>query len=142
LILIGLAIILYALMLIIRNVNVTIPKYRLEFVNGETQVISINPEIRNDYNYKKLLEEIYKPSPSLIEKRIREFIKAENIKSALKEAKCINSNQIYISQLCTNFIRTNFILKVLIIYLILLIIRFFLWALRVLVREEGEINKR
>ena len=91
LIILGLAVVLYILILLLQNVPVALPKYRLEFANGEMRTININPEIHNDYNYKRLLEETYNPPPKLIEKRIKEFIRAVNIKSALKSSKCINS---------------------------------------------------
>jgi len=80
--------------LFLQNVPVVLPKYRLEFTNGEIHTININPEIRNNPNYKKLLEEAYSPPPKLIEKRIKEFIRAANIKSVLKSSGCINPNQI------------------------------------------------
>ena len=123
---------MYLFVLLLQNVPVALPKYRLEFANGEVHAISINPEIRNDSNYKKLLGEAYNPSPKLIEKRIKEFIRAGNVKSVLKSSKCINSNQIYISKLYSYLLGVTFILKLAIAYLILLFARFIIWALRTL----------
>ncbi len=133
LIALGLAVVLYLFIsLVLQNIPVALPKYRLEFANGEVYTISINPEIRNDYNYKKLLEEAYNPPPKLIEKRIKEFTRAGDVKSALKSSSCINSNQIYISRLYSHLLGVTFILKLAIIYLILLFIRFIIWAVRTL----------
>lgn len=133
LIILGLAVVLYLfIFLFLQNVPVALPKYRLEFANGEIHTININPDIRNDSNYKKLLEETYNPPPKLIEKRIKEFIRAGNIKSVLKSLSCINSNQIYISKLYSYLLGVTFILKLAIVYLILLFVRFIIWALRTL----------
>ncbi len=133
LIILGLSIVLYLfIFLFLRNMPVALPKYRLEFANGEIRTIIINPEIRNDSNYNKLLEEAYNPPPKLIEKRIKEFIRAGNIKSALKSSSCINSYQVYISKLYSYLLGVTFILKLAIIYLILLFARFAVWALRTL----------
>ncbi len=133
LIVLGLAVVLYFLIhLFLQNVPVALPKYRLEFANGEVYTISINPEIRNDSNYKKLLEETYNPSPKLIEKRIKEFTRIRGIKSALKSSSCTNSNQIYISKLYSQFLGVLFILKLAIAYLVLLFLRFIIWAVRIL----------
>lgn len=135
LITLGLAVVLYFFIrLFLQNVPVALPKYRLEFTNGEAYVISINPEIRNDYNYKKLLEEAYNPSPKLIEKRIKEFTKIRDVKSALKSSSCINSNQIYMSKLYSHFLGVLFILKLAIAYLVLLFFRSIIWAIRILKR--------
>jgi hypothetical protein len=132
LIFIGLAIVLYVLLLFLQNIAVVFPKYRLEFANGQIHTIVINPEIRNDSDYKRLLREVHNPAPKLIEKRIKEFMQMENIKSSLKEAKCINSTQLYISELYSSLLITPFIFKVFIIYLTLLAMRFIIWAIRVL----------
>ena len=114
------------------------PKYRLEFTNGEIHTINISPEIRNDSNYKRLLREIHNPPPRLIEKRVKEFIQMENIKATLKEAKCINPSQLYISKLYSSIISITFIFKVFIIYFTLLSIRFIIWAVRTLRRKNAE----
>lgn len=133
LIIAGLAIVLYFLTSIfLQNVPVAYPKYKLEFANGEIHVIYIFPEIRNNPNYRKLLEETHSPSPKFIQKRIKEYIKAENIKPALKSSVCINSNQIYISRLYSRLLGITFVLKLFIIYLVLLPIRFIIWALGIL----------
>jgi len=136
LIILGLSIVLYFfIFLFLQNVPVALPKYRLEFANGGIYTIIINPEIRNDSDYKKLLEEAYNPPPKLIEKRIKEFTRAGNIKSVLKSSSCINSHQVYISKLYSYLLGVTFILKLAIIYLILLFARFTIWALRTLKKK-------
>lgn len=132
LILIGLAIVLYAVLFFLQNVPVALPKYRLEFANGEIHTIIINPEIRSYSNYKKFLEETYNPPPKLIEKRIKELIRAGNISSVLKSSRCINATQIYISKLYSYLLGVTFILKLAFAYLILLFVRFIIWAIRTL----------
>lgn len=133
LIILGLAVALYLfIFFLLQNVPVALPKYRLEFANGEVHNISINPEIRNDSNYKKLLAEAYDPSPKLIDKRIKEFIKAGNIQSTLKSSSCINSKQVHLSKLYSYLLGVAFVLKLIIAYFLLLCARFLLWALRIL----------
>ena len=132
LIILGLAAVLYLSMSVLKNVPVALPRYRLEFANGEVCTININPELSNDFDYKKLLEEAYNPPPKLIEKRIKEFIKAGDIKSALKSSAPINSNQIYISKLYSKLLEVIFILKLAIVYFVLLLARFIIWAVRTL----------
>ncbi len=137
LITVGLAIILYFLVsFFLENVPVALPRYSLEFTNGEIRSIDIFPEIRNGSNYRELLEETHSPSSKLIEKRIKEFIKVENIKSPLKSSRYVNSHQIYISRLYSNLIGATFILKLLVVYLVLLLIRFTFWALSILIKPS------
>lgn len=131
LIFIGLAIVLYILLLFLQNITVALPRYRLEFADGQTHTVIINPEIRNDADYKRLLREVHNPSPKLIEKRIKEFMQMENIASTLKEAKCINPGQMRISEFYSSLLSIPFILKVFITYLILLFIRFTIWAIKI-----------
>ncbi len=133
LIVLGLSVVLYLLIfLFLQKAPVVLPEYRLEFANGETHVIKINPEIRNDADYKRLLEETYNPPPKLIEKRVKEFIKAGNIKSALKSSSPVNSNRVHLSQLYSRLLGVAFILKVAVIYFALLFVRFIIWAVRTL----------
>ncbi|MBN1405414.1 MAG: hypothetical protein JW946_02720 [Candidatus Omnitrophica bacterium] len=125
LIIAALAILLYVFNFVfLKHVPVVLPKYQLEFANGQKSVINITPEIRNDSDYRKLLEETYAPSQKLIDKRAKEFIKASRIRSALKSSTCINNNQIYLSRLYSRFLGVAFILKLAAIYVILLFFRF------------------
>jgi hypothetical protein len=131
LIILGLAVALYIFtFFLLQHVPVALPKYRLEFANGEIYTITITPEIRNDSNYKKLLKEAYDPSPKLIDKRIKEFIGAGKVKSALIGARCVNSYQVYLSKLYSYLLGIAFILKLAVIYLVLLFIRFYVWAIK------------
>jgi len=132
LIILGLSVALYLFIFLLKNAPVALPRYRLEFANGEICTININPALNNDANYNRLLEEAYNPSPKLIEKRIKEFIRAGNIRSALKSSTRINSIQIYISKLYSKLLGVVFVLKLVIVYLILLLARFIIWALRTL----------
>jgi len=136
LILVGLAIILYAVLFFLQKVPVAMPECRLEFANGETRSIIINPEIRNDSNYRRLLEETYNPPPKLVEKRIKEFIRAGNIHSALISSQCINSSWLQISKAYSYFLGINFVLKLIVIYLVLLFARFIIWAVRTLKKSK------
>jgi len=136
LIILGLSAVLYLLLLLFKNVPVALPQYRLEFANGEICTININPELNNDSNYNRLLEAAYSPPPKLVEKRIKEFIRAGNIKSTLKSSALINSNQIYISKLYSNLLGVMFIFKLAIAYLILLLFRFIIWAARILKEKK------
>ena len=128
LIILGLAVILYFSSLLLQNAPIVLPRYRLEFANGEVCLININPEIRNDFNYNQFLSRAYSPSPKLVDKRIREFIRTANIKSPLENSKYINPNQIYLSKIYSCFMGGLFILKVAIAYFILLLVRFIAWA--------------
>jgi len=133
LIILGLSCVLYILShFFLQNVPIVLPRYRLEFANGQAHTINIMPEIRNDSNYQKLLKEAYDPSVKLIDKRIKEFVRQENIKSALKKSDYVNSRQVYLSKLYSRILSVTFILKLAIIYLVLLLARFIFWALRVL----------
>ncbi|MFA5089965.1 MAG: hypothetical protein WC510_02875 [Candidatus Omnitrophota bacterium] len=131
-IIIGLAVVLYVILRFLPEMPVVFPKYKLEFLNGETYTINIYPEIRSGYNSKEIIKEALHPPPKLIEKRIREFIDTARIKSDLGESSCVNSNAVYRSELSISFFGKVFIVKVLILYLIFLPIRFILWALRTL----------
>ena len=138
LIILGLAALLYVFIsFFLQKMPVAMVKYRLEFANGQANVISINPEIRNDYDYKKLLEQTYDPPPDLIQKRINEFIKSGNIKSALKSFRCVNTNQIYLSRLYSRILGAWFIFKLAIVYIILLLARFIFWSVKIL-----KVNKK
>jgi len=138
LIILLLSLVLYFLVtFFLQNIPVILPRYRLEFTNGEVHTINIFPEINNSYNYSRLLEEAYNPSPSLVEKRIKEFIRSENIKPALQGKVYVNSYQVYISRLYSRLIGLTFVLKLIIIYALLLFIRFIIWSLRILLKPSS-----
>ena len=132
LIIIGLVIVLYAVLHFLPEMPVVFPKYKLEFLNGETYIIKIYPEIRNGYNSNEIIEEALNPPPKLIEKRIKEFTDTAHIKSGLKGSYYVNSAAVYCYKVFFSFFGKFFVLKVLIVYLVLLLIRFIVWAVRTL----------
>jgi hypothetical protein len=136
LIIIGLVIVLFVILRFLPGIPVVSPKYKLEFLNGETYTINIYPEIRSGYNTKEIMKEALNPPPKLIEKRIKEFIDTARIKSELKESSYVNSNAVYRSELVTSFFIKVFMVKVFILYLILFPIRFVVWALKTLTRKK------
>ncbi len=138
LIILLLSLVLYSLVtFFLQNIPIILPRYRLEFTNGEVHTINIFPEINNSYNYRRLLEAAHNPPPSIIERRIKEYIKSENIKPALKSKVYINSYQVDISKLYSRLIGLNFVLKLIIIYAFLLFIRFIIWSLRILLKPSS-----
>lgn len=132
LIILGLSACLYFFVMIFQNMPVALPKYKLQFADGRAYTISINPKLNNDSNYRNLLKDAYNPSPRLVDERIKEFITTVKIKAALKSYRCVNSFQIYISNLYSQFFGLLFVFKVAIVYFILLFLRFILWALKAL----------
>jgi len=122
----------------LQNIPIILPRYRLEFINGEVHTINIFPEINNSYNYRRLLEEAHNPPPSLVERRIKKFIKSENIKPALQSKIYINSYQVYISRLYSRLIGLTFVLKLIIIYVLLLFIRFIIWSSGILLKSSAK----
>lgn len=132
LIIIGLAIVLYAVLHFLPEMPVVYPKYKLEFTNGETYTINIHPEIRNGLNSSEIIEATLNPPPKVIEKRIKEFTDTAHIKSGLKGSYYVNSMAVYCYKLFFSFFGKFFALKVLIIYSVLLLARFIVWALRTL----------
>jgi len=119
----------------LQNATVILPKYKLDFANGETHIIIIMPQIRAYSSYNKFLEEAYNPSPKLIEKRIKEFKGVVGIKSALKDKKCVNAYQVNLSRLYSRVIGIPFIFKLVFVYLILLFIRLVVWAVRLSIKS-------
>jgi len=137
LIILGLAVVIFILSyFLLQNTTVILPKYRLDFTNGETYVITIMPQIRAYSSYNKFLEEAYNPPSELIEKRIKEFKGIVGVKSALKEKKCVNAHQVKFSRLYSRIVGVPFILKLVFVYVILLFIRFIVWAVRVLTKPS------
>ncbi len=132
LILIGLALILYAILHFLPEMPVVFPKYKLEFVNGATYTIKIHPEIRNGLNSNEIIEATLNPPPKIIEERIKEFTEAAHIKSDLNESSYVNSVAVHCYKFFFSFFGKFFALKVLIVYLVLLLVRFIVWAIRTL----------
>jgi hypothetical protein len=132
LILLASAVVIYVALLFLRDIPVVYPKYRLEFENGDVRTIYIRPEIRNDFDYKRLLREVHNPEPGLINKRIEEYRRMEGISPSLKEAKCVNTAALGISELYSSLLGVMFIFKVLIVYGMILTVRFIAWSLKAL----------
>ncbi|MFA5340103.1 MAG: hypothetical protein WC317_08195 [Candidatus Omnitrophota bacterium] len=132
LIIIGLALILYAILHFLPEMPVIFPKYKLEFLNGETYTIKIHPEIRNGLNSNEIIEATLNPPPKVIEARIKEFTESAHIKSKLKSLSYVNSASVRFYRFFFSFFGKFFVLKVLIVYLVLLLIRFVVWAVRTL----------
>jgi hypothetical protein len=132
LIVLGLSLAVYLSLFLLRSVPVALPKYRLEFASGEAVVITVTPEFSNDSDYRKLLEEAYDPSPKLVEKRVKEFVRAANIRSPVKSTVRINSLQVFLSRRFSAFLAVPFVLKLAGLYLVLLVIRFVVWAVMTL----------
>jgi hypothetical protein len=132
LILLGLAAALYLILMVLPNISFSFPKYRLEFDNGKSYIVTISPELSQRYNTKKFIDSALDPSAQLISKRVNEFIKDNNIKAKLTSSRLINSRAVYFAKLVKSFFTLNFIFKLIIIYVLLLIIRFILWALGIL----------
>lgn len=138
LIIIGLALILYAILHFLPEMPVVYPKYKLEFVNGETYTIKIHPEIRNGLNSNEIIEATLNPPLKIIEERVKEFTEAAHIKSKLKSLSYVNSAAVRFYKFFFSFFGKFFALKVLIAYSILLLIRFVTWSLRTLKRNPAK----
>ena len=124
----------------LQNATVILPKYKLDFANGETYVITIMPQIRTYASYSKFLEEAYNPSLALIEKRIKEFKGIVGIKSALKEKKYVNAYQVNLSRLYSRIVGIPFIFKLVFVYLILVFIRLIIWAGRLSMKSSPHLK--
>ncbi|MDD3988156.1 MAG: hypothetical protein PHS12_00555 [Candidatus Omnitrophica bacterium] len=137
LVILGITVCLYILIhFFLQNVPIALPRYKLDFANGETHSLDIIPQIRSYSDYRQFLETAYNPPPKVVEKRVKEFVKVLNIRSQLRGTRLINSRQVYFSRLYSRFIGVGFIVKLIFVYLFLLLIRFMVWALRVLLRPS------
>lgn len=132
LIILGVSAALYLFVMIFQNMPVALPKYKLQFADGRAYTISISPKLTNNPNYKSTLKDAYNPTARLVDERVKEFIKTVNIKSPLKSYRCVNSIQIYVSSLYSQFFGLLFIFKVVFVYFILLFLRFIIWAVKAL----------
>lgn len=135
LILIAIGIAVYFLVLFFcRNIPVVFAKYKVNFANGAVYIIDIYPDLDYSkvFNAGLFLKEIHNPPAKLVSKRIAEFSKRANINSSLKNAYCINSWQLYLSEACYRILALNLFVKILFVYLFLLAVRFTAWAIRTL----------
>ncbi|HTZ10997.1 MAG TPA: hypothetical protein VMD04_01270 [Candidatus Margulisiibacteriota bacterium] len=141
LIIIAIALLLYAFKTYIPSLAFPYPKYKLEFQDGSSNTIEIYPEIKTFEisgrgSSSALVARYQHPAQELISKRITQFIKASNKKSPLLNAKCVNGTQLYWYRLYFDFFFQSLLIRTLSIYLFLVLIRFILWALRTLKRED------
>jgi len=112
------------------------PKFEAEFTNGETLTFYVTPKYdfsRKDSKYDiEYIKKWYYPKPEEIFKELNVSAKEKNITSELINIRCVNSGQLYIHSLYTYFLSYNFIIKVLILYILISIIRFIIWAIKTL----------
>ena len=113
-----------------KNIPAAFPKYRLEFTDGRVYIIDIHPDYYYSPDAQKAMHELFEPGPKMLEKRRNEFIKQANIRSPLKEARLIRTWQLYLSKLLFKFLSVNLLLATGIIYLLLAIVRFIFWAMK------------
>jgi len=118
------------------KISIPFPKYKLEFSSGETYTIDIYPDIYASTDMKSLTEEFFAPKQKVVEKRINEFIKRQNIKSALKKAEFINQKQLSRNKALIDLLRLNLFIKIFAVYFILLLGRFIVWEVKAL-NEPG-----
>ena len=116
------------------KIPVIYPKYRLEFANGKAYAIDVYPQIDYSrvFNPRSFLTDIHHPPQKLIARRIEEFRKEAKIASPLKNSRCINSTQLYFSEAYSAFLSQHLLLKAMYVYGFLLLLRFVLWAMRIL----------
>lgn len=133
LIILALGIVLYfSSSFLCRHIAAVFPKYRAEFANGKAYTIDIYPDYYYSTDSKSELRRFFHPNEKVVQKRINELTKRENINSPLKETKLINSKQLYLSEQLFNLLSLNLFIKVAILYFLLAIIRFIIWAVRIL----------
>jgi hypothetical protein len=140
LIIIAIALLLYAFKTFVPSLTFPYPKYRLEFQDGSSNTIEIYPDIKTSEISGRgspgaLVIRYQHPTTELISKRTGEFIRASKKKPPLLGAKCVNETQLYWYRIYFNFFFQSLLLRTLAIYLFLLLIRFILWALSELKKQ-------
>lgn len=121
------------------SIHLEYPKYRAIFANGEKHIFTVYPENNDSINFREFLKAAYNPSSDLIHKHLDELIKSENILSQAIEIEYISSKHENIVHSYHNFISLNILLKIAVIYFILLLIRFIVWAIKMLKAQNNEI---
>jgi len=119
---------------LLQKAPVVYPKYKVKFANSQIYTIDIYPDINYSkvFNSRSFLQSIHNPPPALISKRIKEFSARVNINSPVEEEYCVNNWQLYLSAFYSRVLSLSLFIKVLLVYLFLLLIRFILWALKTL----------
>ena len=135
LIIIAIGVLLYfSVLLFCQNVPIVLPKYRAQFANGSSYIVTIYPDIAYSsvLNPKAFLKAVHNPAPKLVSKRIEEFAQRANVHSLLKESSCINSWQLRLSEAYSFILSQGLAVKILFVYFLLLLARFVYWAAKTL----------
>ncbi len=137
LIIIAIALLLYLFKTFVPSPPFPYPQCRLEFQDGSSNTIDIYPEIRalelaGKISPNELVKRYQYPSPELISKRAEKFIRDNKKRSPLVDTKCVNEKQLYWYRAYFNFLFQPLPFRALTIYLFLLLLRFILWALKIL----------
>ena len=107
------------------------PQYELHLTNGSRMYIRIYPEIHPAAAFNPAcFKEMYHPSPALVDKRIKEFTESNQIV-------CVNASRVAswrdgIQEHAADFLARNIFLQIGLVYLFLSILRFVIWAARIL----------
>ena len=117
------------------------PEYKLEFQDGSSNIIDIYPdiitsELAGKINPKELVKRYHYPAPELLSKRTDKFIRDNKKSSLLLDAKCVNEKQLYWYEVYFDFLFQPLLFRTLTIYLFLLLIRFIIWAVRMLKEQK------
>jgi hypothetical protein len=111
------------------------PMYKIQLSNGSCMYVAIYPEIHTTSNSSHdLIAEMYNPSLTVVKKRIKEFTEMNRIN-------CVNASRIRswrdaIKEQAAYFLTLNIVLQGLILYLSVSILRFIIWAVRMLRESE------
>jgi hypothetical protein len=141
LIIIAIALLLYAFKTYVPSLTFPYPKYKLEFQDGSSNIIEIYPEIKTTEisgrgSSSELVIRYQHPNPKLVSKRTSEFIKASKNNSPLLDVRCVNGMQLYLYRIYFHFFFQSLILRTLYIYLFLALIRFIRWAVKALKEQQ------
>ncbi len=107
---------------------VEIPRYKLKLSNGTTDFIEIYPETNESSKGEALgnLDEALHPCSTLILKRIEEYRKAKGVDVISADA--VENRTLWIKELFAGFLRLNYFIQTIVMYLFLGVIRFPFWA--------------
>jgi hypothetical protein len=141
LIIIAIAALLYIFKTYAPTLPFPYPKIKLEFKDGSSNIIEIypdmtTPELAGRISPSDLVRKYHSPSPELITKRIDKFIQDNKKVSQLRDIKYVNGMQLSLYRVYFNFLFQPLPFRTLSIYLFLLLIRFIVWAVRILKGKE------
>jgi|GEM_PF-1385489 len=107
------------------------PQYKLQLADGSSLCMRIYPEIHPSGAFNpEFFAEMYHPSPALVDKRIKEFAASNKIVCA--GATRVASWRDGIQERAADFLARNIFLQIGLVYLFLSILRFVIWAARIL----------